>query len=95
MGEEEVPVKRPRGNPNFVKKPVPENERIVVTTNNLSAPVASPITQEATVWAQFYCSILGTYNAPGSGAVLAAGAIAADMALEEYKKRFVHDVDPD
>lgn len=81
---QEVVVKRPRGNPNFgKKKPVDAGGPVAAT------PITKPkVTTEAEVWVTLYAAILGTYNAPGSGAVLGAAALATDMAVAEYKKRF-------
>ena len=80
---QEVVVKRPRGNPNFGKK------KPVDAGGPVAALITKPkVTTEAEVWVTLYAAILGTYNAPGSGAVLGAAALATDIAVAEYKKRF-------
>lgn len=43
---------------------------------------------DAYVWLAFYSALISNVTAPASLGILRASAVAADMALEEYKNRF-------
>lgn len=87
---EEVKPKRPRGNPNFVKKNKPEDLGMAVltkvpeTANTYEYKYAE---SESETWLRLYAAIISTYNATGP-ATLKAAASNADLALVEYKARY-------
>lgn len=86
---QEVQPKRPRGNPNFVKKNKPEEGAAVLTkvpeqVNTYKYEYAET---EAEVWLKLYAAVIGTYNATGP-ATMKAAAQNADFALAEYKARY-------
>lgn len=82
MSDIEKP-KRPRGNPNFIKKQVEETPK--VDSNSKPAPEGMSL-YDQNAWLQIFCAVLGTYNAPGSAAVKQA-ATHADEGLIEFNKR--------
>jgi hypothetical protein len=86
-----APVKRPRGNPNFVKKNVevatnnaPDNKLSIPMTTNTVTPGPQ---KESEVWLRLYCAVIGIYGSP-SPAVCKAAATTADSALQEYNNRY-------
>ena len=87
--EQEVPVKRKRGNPNFGKKKVDP----VVVDQTIDPPESGKVynyryvNSESDIWLRLYTAILGTYNSPGVGPIKQA-ATYADTALQEYNNRY-------
>lgn len=87
---EEVKPKRPRGNPNFVKKSKPESDGVALlakvpeTTYTYEYRYAE---SEAEVWLRLYAAVIGTYSTNGP-AIIAQAATGADLALAQYKTRY-------
>ena len=99
---EQVKVKRPRGNPNFVKKnPTPEVEQLPTVQEaaltESSVKMVDVVTEqvyryqyvesEADVWLKLYSALLGTYSLTGPATIRLA-AQNADAALTEYNSRY-------
>lgn len=84
---EEVKPKRPRGNPNFIKKPKVEE------TATVGRDESDPVEKESAMslydeqaWLKIFCAVLTTYQTSGAAVVKAAAGMA-DIGLEEFKKR--------
>ena len=85
---EEVKPKRPRGNPNFVKKEKsPEGVGVMTPTSTPNTFKYEYVETESDVWLKLYAAVIGTYNATGP-ATMKAAAQNADVALAEYKARY-------
>lgn len=87
--EQTTPIKRKRGNPNFGKPKVqndqPVAEPVAVEPEREASMFVSSSDSES--WLKLYTAILGTYNSPGVGPVKQA-ATYADMAYQEFRNRY-------
>jgi len=81
-------VKRPRGNPNWGKK-TPKINEVSDLKSKINETAGLPKHDEplADVWLTMYAALITTYNTPGP-AIIKAAATNADLALDEYKKRY-------
>ena len=89
---EEVKVKRPRGNPNFVKKVKTEAEPVepnvtVQNINEVNTYKYQYVESESEIWLKLFSAVIGTYNSPGPATIKAAAG-NADFALKEYTSRY-------